>query len=79
MAAAKLKDRAVDLLGQPIPKGWRMDRDYWLWRQLRPGDADDDFFTGPLNCHGFVDHERRRVYARHSCHAEAFDKAESRR
>jgi hypothetical protein len=59
--------------GGELPAGWTCDRDLWLVRKLKPGDAPESFWSGALSCHGF--HCKGRVYAREISHAVAFDHA----
>lgn len=56
-----------------LPRGWRIDRDEWLWRLLQPGDATREYWSGERANHGFID--GRRVFTRSAELAQEFDAA----
>lgn len=59
-----------------IPRGWQVDSDAWLWRQLRPGEATQKaafFAARGTSHHGFFDLDKSRIYISEVSSAIAFD------
>lgn len=54
---------------EPLPSGWSCDKDFWLWRRLRPGEPSKGYWK---QNQGFF--YNGKVYCREVSQAKAFDK-----